>query len=154
MAINQKYGSYTGTCLSSDVKPTGWGAGSELYETDTYTTYIFDGSNWLIKIDGYISSDNYGELGSGFETIQVSGSSAVGLTSSLILDGGNANQVKVLVYTTQDILWRKDGVNPTSTIGMPLKSGDYLVLNTSQALSFKMIKVSTAAVVTVDYSYR
>jgi hypothetical protein len=47
MAVEQKYGSYEGTCLSGDAKPTTWGTGSKLYETDTGYTWIYDGLDWV-----------------------------------------------------------------------------------------------------------
>ena len=34
---------------SGDVKPTGCPAGSTLYEADTGDTYVFDGTNWVIR---------------------------------------------------------------------------------------------------------
>lgn len=35
--------------LAGDVKPTDAPAGSEFYETDTGSTYIFNGSSWVLK---------------------------------------------------------------------------------------------------------
>ena len=42
-------------CESGDVKPTDVVTGSEMYETDTGSTYIFNGVAWVEKVDSLVS---------------------------------------------------------------------------------------------------
>jgi len=42
-------------CVSADVKPTDVVTGSEMYETDTGSTYIFNGVAWVEKVDSLVS---------------------------------------------------------------------------------------------------
>lgn len=92
----------------------------------------------------------------GFEQVTV-GAAAVGLTASQIkpasgiFNGKHAFSVTISVETDQ-VRFRVDGTDPTSTVGDLLNSGDRLTINgTKNIQNFKAIRVTTNAQLNVTY---
>lgn len=72
-------------------------------------------------------------------------SSSIGLTPPL-----PGSRLAIIRTETQDIRWRDDGTNPTSTIGLLMSVGD-VFLYTGDLSKFKMIETAASAVVQVSY---
>lgn len=88
-------------------------------------------------IDGFLQPAGYTQI--------TSLSSAAGLGS--IPDG-----VKLTLIQAQDndIRWRDDGTNPTTSVGMVLSAGQTLVYNGNPA-AFKAIEVTASAALNVTF---
>ena len=70
--------------------------------------------------------------------------SAVGLT---VPDGA---QSAILQAETQDIRWRDDGTNPTTSVGMNLTAGTEF-LYTGELSEIKFIRVTSGAILNVSF---
>jgi hypothetical protein len=82
-----------------------------------------------------------------YEKITVTTGSAVGLTNL----PERCSEVLVIVETN-DIRYRTDGTDPTSTTGMPMSAGQNIVLVKWADISrFKAIAVSATAYLSVEY---
>lgn len=82
-----------------------------------------------------------------YEKITVTSSPAVGLTNP-----PEGCQQALIVCSTNDIMFRRDGTDPTSTTGIPLEAGQNFVLdNYADIVRFKAIAVSTTAYLHVEY---
>lgn len=79
----------------------------------------------------------------GFEQI-TDLSSAVGL---VVAEGANAALIQA---ETQDVKWRADGMDPTSTVGQLLAAGDS-IFYTSDLTVIKFLEVTGGAKLNVHY---
>lgn len=79
----------------------------------------------------------------GFERI-TDLSSAVGFTAPA------GTRLAIFRAETQDIRWRDDGTNPTSTVGLLMSVGD-VFMYTGDFSKFKMIETTASAVVQISY---
>lgn len=88
-------------------------------------------------------------IASGYEPITVA-DSAIGLTPGTY---GNATKAEMTLETAQ-IRVRKDGSDPTASVGHLIEVGDLIVLNSASDISnFKAIRTgSTSGELTVTYS--
>ena len=83
--------------------------------------------------------------GRGYQQITTALSAATGLTVP-----AGASQAYVTVEMAA-VRWRGDGVDPTTSVGMPLAAGDSMVLN-GNLTKVKFIAVSGSPVLNVVYS--
>lgn len=70
--------------------------------------------------------------------------SAVGLTVPA------GAQAAIIQVNTQNVRWRDDGTNPTSTVGMRLRSGSEF-LYTGELSKIKFIREASGAILNVSY---
>jgi hypothetical protein len=88
-------------------------------------------------IDGYLAPAGYTQV--------TSLSAATGLGT--IPDG---TQLALIQPESQDIRWRDDGSNPTTSVGMVLSAGSTLFYNGNMS-AFKMIEVTATAKVNISF---
>lgn len=88
-------------------------------------------------IDGYLQPAGYTQI--------TSLSSAVSIGT--IPDGTRLTLVQA---ETQNVRWRDDGTNPTSSVGMLLSAGQTLVYN-GDPRSLRVIETTSSAVVNVAF---
>lgn len=82
-----------------------------------------------------------------YEKITVTTGTAVGFTNV----PARCNEAFVIIEAN-DIRYRTDGVNPTSTLGMPISAGQSFIVEGFTDISrFKAIAVSTTAYISVQY---
>lgn len=88
-------------------------------------------------LDGYLEPAGYAQV--------TSVSSAVGL-------GTIPNGVKLVLIQAeaQDVRWRDDGVNPTTSVGMVIPAGQTLVYNGNPS-AFKAVEVTASAKLNVTF---
>ena len=55
---NHRYNIKYGSCLSSDVKPTTWGYGSTIYESDTGHLFLYTDAGWVRKYESTLGFDD------------------------------------------------------------------------------------------------
>lgn len=72
------------------------------------------------------------------------------LSAATALTVPAGSKVAVVVAETQAVRWRDDGENPTSTVGMPLATGTYLVLD-GDLSAVKFIEQTASAKLNVSY---
>lgn len=74
------------------------------------------------------------------------------LGSALALPQVPPSTRKVFVQATgQDVRWRADGIAPTASVGMLLKSGDTLVYEDHPPAELKFIEATSGAVLNITY---
>jgi hypothetical protein len=88
-------------------------------------------------IDGYLEPNGYTQI--------TSLSSAVGLGTI-----PNGTRLVIIQAETNDVRWRDDGVNPTTSVGMVLAAGQILSYN-GNAAALKVIEVTASAKLNVTY---
>ncbi len=57
----------------------------------------------------------------------------------------------IVAAETQAVRWRDDGSNPTSTVGMPLATGQYAEFTESQLSQVKFIEQTASAKLNVTF---
>lgn len=109
--------------LSTDTKPNGQTALSTYYAYDTFVPYVtYDGTNWVE--DRRLSGGERNVID--YATLTVS-STGIGLSSASPAIGAGAT-VRRAVITVEDdqVRYREDGTDPTSSEGTLLEVGDVL----------------------------
>ena len=73
-----------------------------------------------------------------------------GLSSVQPLTVPTGARLAVICVESQTIRWRDDGVDPTSSVGMPLPTSGYFIYNGNLA-AFRAIETAASAVLNVEY---
>lgn len=107
----------------------------------------------LMKADVALILSEWGSAGNDYEAITLNGV-ALGLTAGKIAPVGTTQTRVIIGINNGNIRYRKDGVDPTASVGMILKDGDYRVFTSSEAELLKMINISDAVDVLVEYAYK
>lgn len=85
-----------------------------------------------------------------YEKITIGTGAAVALTTPP--EGCN---LALIICETNDIRYRMDGTDPTSTTGMPLSSGQNILMEGYKDIkAFKAIAVSSTAYLSVQYAVK
>ncbi|WP_368294239.1 hypothetical protein [Dehalobacter sp. TBBPA1] len=170
MSITQITREFLG--LSSDTKPTDVATGSKFIELDTKKVFIFDGSSWYLNPMPVMVTDSLptgsniiGKVGidSGNNGVSIIGSyanqfeqltidaTAGGISLTFGTYGTNTNAY--ITVEGADIRFRVDGGAPTVTLGLLVKDGGIIKLDSlSDIQNFKAIRTSTTSA-TINCSY-
>lgn len=89
-------------------------------------------------------------MGLKFTTVALGYQQITDLSSAVSLTVPTGATRALIAPVTKDIRWRDDGVNPTSTVGMPVTAGTYLSYD-GDLNRIKFIQTSASAELNVTY---
>lgn len=73
------------------------------------------------------------------------------LSSATALTVPAGTSLAIIRPQTQNVRWRDDGTNPSSTVGYPLNVGDELRCDTWSMANIKFIEVTASAALNICY---